>query len=69
LVEFVGDAAQLFDPSSEHSIRHALTRMLREQDLRAELVKRGFRRAAAFVPEKVVPRLLEAVREAGRPPP
>ncbi|MGB8646066.1 MAG: glycosyltransferase family 1 protein [Anaerolineae bacterium] len=45
LPEAVGDAALLVDPHDENAIEEAITRMLTDQDLRADLAMRGVARA------------------------
>jgi glycosyltransferase involved in cell wall biosynthesis len=48
LPEVVADAALLVDPDDVDAIEHALSEVLSSAELRAELVKRGRRRAAEF---------------------
>jgi glycosyltransferase involved in cell wall biosynthesis len=48
LPEVVGDAALLVDPDDVDAIERALAKLLSSPELRAELVERGRRRAAAF---------------------
>jgi alpha-1,3-rhamnosyl/mannosyltransferase len=48
LPEVVGDAAELVPPGDEAALADALTRVLTDDALRAELVARGRRRAGAF---------------------
>lgn len=55
-------AALLFDPRDPAAIARALTRILREPELRAELVASGRRRAAEFTWDKHVERIVDAVK-------
>ena len=57
-------AALLFDPGDADAIAAALTRILDEAELRAELVAAGKRRAAEFTWDKHVERIIDAVNAA-----
>lgn len=46
--EVVGDAAVFFDPSSEESMRVAIESLLRSDELRAEMIRRGYARGQHF---------------------
>lgn len=46
--EVVGDAAVLFDPSSEESMRIAIEGLLQNNELRAEMIRRGYARVQHF---------------------
>ena len=59
-------AALLFNPEDPAAIADALTRLLREPELRAELKEAGIRRAAEFTWTKHVERIIHAV-ESSRP--
>jgi glycosyltransferase involved in cell wall biosynthesis len=48
LPEVAGDAALLFDPQQPAELAHAVTRILRDRELAAELAARGRARAAEF---------------------
>jgi glycosyltransferase involved in cell wall biosynthesis len=48
LPEVVGDAALLVDPEDADALAHALTRIMCEETLRADLVRRGRAHAAGF---------------------
>lgn len=48
LPEVVGDAALLFDPADPDAIADAMDRALSDEALRADMIKRGFARVAAF---------------------
>lgn len=56
LPEVVGDAALLIDPMDADSIANAMYRVLNEDALRAELVRRGHERVRAFSWERSVSR-------------
>ena len=60
--EVVGDAALLVDPYDSHSIAEGLGRALTDETLRADLVARGRRRAAAFSWREAAARTLEVYR-------
>lgn len=60
LPEVAGDAALLFDPLSTDDIRAALTRLLADSQLRADLAQRGRRRAAEFSWERTAQGTLAA---------
>jgi glycosyltransferase involved in cell wall biosynthesis len=62
LPEVAGDAALLFDPSSEPAIAEAIERLLGDEALRASLRDRGLARAAEFSWERTA-RLTLAVYE------
>jgi len=46
--EIVGDAALLIDPNDGKEFKAALLRLLNDEDLRNELIKRGYERAKVF---------------------
>lgn len=46
--EVVGDAAVLFDPASEESMRVAIEDLLRSDGLRTEMIRRGYARVRHF---------------------
>ncbi|MEX2015038.1 MAG: glycosyltransferase family 1 protein, partial [Candidatus Hydrogenedentales bacterium] len=48
LPEVCGDAALLIDPRNEAALAQAMTRIVRDEKLRAQLVEAGMARAAAF---------------------
>jgi glycosyltransferase involved in cell wall biosynthesis len=48
LPEIAGDAALLIDPSNGDELAEAIYRLIREDELRAELISRGVRQAAQF---------------------
>ena len=48
LPEVVGDAALLFDPTDQDDVNAAIRRLLRDEDLRTQLVERGRERVACF---------------------
>ncbi len=61
--EIVGDAALLVDDPHDHAgVAALMSRLIREPELRASLVERGLRRAAAFSWEESARRLLGVYR-------
>ena len=48
LPEVVGDAALLVDPMDAGAIAHAMARLLEDDDLRRDLIQRGYERARSF---------------------
>jgi glycosyltransferase involved in cell wall biosynthesis len=48
LAEIAGDAALIFDPGSADAIAHAMTQLLDDPALRADLVQRGRAQAAGY---------------------
>ena len=54
LPEVAGDAALLVDPEDSEALAGALRRLAGDEDLRAELVRRGVARAKLFTWEKAV---------------
>ncbi|MEA2483243.1 MAG: hypothetical protein QOC55_1190 [Thermoleophilaceae bacterium] len=64
LPEVAGDAAEYFDPYDERAIAAAIARVLSDEQLRGELVRRGAARAAEFTWEKSARGLLEVYRRA-----
>ena len=66
LPEVAGDAAELFDPRAPGDIARPIGRLLADPELRAELVRRGQERAAAFTWEGG-PRTLASYRRAVGP--
>jgi glycosyltransferase involved in cell wall biosynthesis len=63
LPEVVGDAALLIDPMSASAIAAAMARVLDDQDLREDLVRRGYERVKAFSWERSVRRIREVYAE------
>ncbi|HZT28732.1 MAG TPA: glycosyltransferase family 1 protein [Bryobacteraceae bacterium] len=63
LPEVAGDAALLVDPEDTDALAGALQNLIRDQDLRADLSRRGRLRAAQFTWEKAVERTWEVYRE------
>lgn len=66
LPEVVGEDGLLFDPRSPDSLAEALLRILRDEDLRLDLSRRGRARAARWTWEETARRHLEAYRESVR---
>ena len=66
LPEVVGDAALLIDPLNADDIADALVRVLTDDGLRAELVRRGFERVKQFSWDRSVKRTHEIYMEVLR---
>ncbi len=65
LPEVLGDAALFVSPRSPESIASAVRRLLRDEELRAMLREKGFRRAAEFTWDKAAARLKEIYASLG----
>jgi glycosyltransferase involved in cell wall biosynthesis len=63
----VGDAALLIDPLDANTIADALTRVLSDPALRADLIRRGLARAQVFSWERAATRVHEVYRELAGP--
>jgi glycosyltransferase involved in cell wall biosynthesis len=63
LPEVCGDAAELVDPRNEDALASALLRLATDETRRAELVKRGLRRAGKFRWEDAVSATAAVYRE------
>jgi glycosyltransferase involved in cell wall biosynthesis len=68
LPEVVGDAALLIDPMDAGAIADAVARVLNDEPLRAELVRRGHERVKAFSWRRSVARVREVYAEVLRTP-
>jgi glycosyltransferase involved in cell wall biosynthesis len=64
LPELAGDAALLFDPLDVESIRSAITRLLGDGTLRADLARRGRERAQLFSWERAAEGTVASYRRA-----
>ena len=64
--EAAGAGALLVDPLSVDDIRAAVMRLIREPELRAELVQLGFENVARFRPEAVALQYAEIYREVAK---
>jgi glycosyltransferase involved in cell wall biosynthesis len=64
LPEVAGDAAVLFDPTSVQAIRDAISRLLGDPALAAQLSARGRERAAAFTGRRTAEATIEVYRRA-----
>lgn len=62
LPEIAGDAAVLVDPRDVESIAHGIQRILTDAALAADLMQRGFRRAATFTWTRAAQRTLDVYR-------
>jgi len=66
--EIAADAALLAGPEDDEAVMAELVALvLADSDLRAELIRRGHERAAAFAPERVEMMLRDAVEAAAQP--
>ncbi len=63
LPEIASDAALVFDPGDAESFRHALEKILTDQDLRRSLMEKGLRRAQEFTWERTALMTLQTYRE------
>lgn len=64
LPEVGEDAAEYFDPDSAESIREATRRILRDESLRTELIRKGRKRLRNFSWEAVCDQTVDVYREA-----
>jgi glycosyltransferase involved in cell wall biosynthesis len=64
LPEVVGDAALLVDPEDVSAIAAGMTRLWRDDDLRASLRARGLARAREFTWDRAARLTLEVYRDA-----
>jgi glycosyltransferase involved in cell wall biosynthesis len=64
LPEVLGDAGVLLDPDDDGAWAEAMLRILDDTALRADLVERGRRRAAALTPAETARRAVVAYRRA-----
>jgi glycosyltransferase involved in cell wall biosynthesis len=64
LAEVAGDAALLFDPGDQQAVTSAIRRLLRDRELRAELVRRGRARVARFSWRRTAELTLDSYRRA-----
>ena len=67
LPEVVGDAAVLIDPMDAHSIANAMARVIGDEALRADLIRRGHERVHAFSWRRSVTRVREVYQELAGP--
>ena len=66
LPEVVGDAALLIDPLNPQAIADAIVRVLTDDSLRADLIRRGHERVKAFSWERSVARVREVYADVAR---
>jgi glycosyltransferase involved in cell wall biosynthesis len=64
LPEVAGDAALLFDPHDQRSVTEAVRRLLTDEALRTELVRRGRARVSQFTWRRTAELTLDAYRRA-----
>jgi glycosyltransferase involved in cell wall biosynthesis len=64
LPEVAGDAALLFDPYDQESVTGAIRRLLGDEKLRADLVRRGYEQAGRFTWEQTAAGTLAGYRRA-----
>ena len=64
LPEVVGDAGLMVDPHSADALADALSRVLGDRELHADLVARGLRQATTFTWRTTAERTLRAYQEA-----
>lgn len=62
--EVVGDAALLFDPTDISDIANSIETLWNNQQLRRELIKRGYKRCAELTWKRSAEKTLEVYREA-----
>lgn len=67
LPEVVGNVALLVDPEDKAAITMVMTRALTTDELREDLRRRGPDRAREFSPDRTARRVLELLREVGKP--
>lgn len=67
--ECVQDAALLFDPLDPSALADGLYRLLHDDDLRTQLIKRGYRRSLNYGWQNIVPKLVEIYEHAIPCPP
>ena len=60
--QVAGEGALLVDPDEVDSIRNGIQRLLREPELRSELVRRGFENVKRYAPEAVAAQYAELYR-------
>jgi glycosyltransferase involved in cell wall biosynthesis len=64
--EIVGDAALLFDPTKSVEIAECIYRMLSDQALADDLVKKGHKRAALYLWSEVIPKMEDFYHEVSQ---
>ena len=67
LPEIAGDAAHFIDPYNPVSIAEGISTVMNDQDLRRDLIEKGFRRAAAFTWEQTARKTLDFIMSFVRP--
>ena len=67
LAEIVGEDGLLVDPLDSNAIAAAMSRLSDDEELRQDLLNRGFRRAERFTWESAAEQAMSAFRELGAP--
>lgn len=63
LPEIGGDAVEMFDPTSEESIRNTIEKVINNKDLREKLINKGLQRLELFTYEKTIEGYIKVFRE------
>jgi glycosyltransferase involved in cell wall biosynthesis len=63
--EIVGDAALLVDPHDIEDLAISMNRLLTDEELRAELIAKGFKRASKFSWNKAARETLAVYKKVG----
>jgi glycosyltransferase involved in cell wall biosynthesis len=66
MAELAGDAAVLVNPLDEEAIAQGIERVLRDPDLRRQMVERGRRRAAEYTWQRSAAQTLEILEAVGQ---
>ena len=64
LVEVAGDAARMFDPLQPEDIAGAIAELLKDDDMRQDLIEKGLDRAASFSWQRTAQETLHVYRQA-----
>jgi len=64
--EVAGDAAVLIDPAGSDELAHAIDTVVHDTEMRAELVKKGFHRAAGFSWDHTAAETLDVFKRAAQ---
>jgi glycosyltransferase involved in cell wall biosynthesis len=66
LPEAVGDAALVVDPDNIKAMAEAIRRLIKDRNLKQEMVRRGFERVKKFTPEETARKTLKVYEEVLR---